>query len=140
MDSHHTVVDLSPVAVVLTSGAHRLDAAFGRAGLVHATAGTRQPVLPGAGSLWVGMVLGDDLLAAISQLLFIPLDRFQKSLQRPRRRLKTQGDRLGRFAVQVRQLTLDINSQQIPGVAPAETVGEQRQKQSQLPSQRGNLL
>lgn len=129
MDSHHTVVDLSPVAVVLTSGAHRLDAAFGRAGLVHATDG-----------LWVGMVLGDDLLAAISQLLFIPLDRFQKSLQRPRRRLETQGDRLGRFAVQVRQLTLDINSQQIPGVAPAETVGEQRQKQSQLPSQRGNLL
>jgi hypothetical protein len=129
MDSHHTVVDLSPIAVVLTSGAHRLDAAFGRTRLVHATDG-----------LWVGMVLGDDLLAAISELLFIPLDRFQKSLQRPRRRLKTQGDRLGRFAVQVRQLTLDINSQQIPGVAPAETVGEHRQKQSQLPSQRGNLL
>ena len=113
MDSHHTVVDLSPVAVVLTSGAHRLDAALGGAGLIHATNG-----------LGVGMVLGDNLLTAISELLFIPFDRFEKALQRPRRRLKTQGDRLGRLAVQVRQLTFDINSQQITGVPSPETVGE----------------
>jgi len=113
MNAHHTVVDLAPIAVVLTSGAHCLDAALGRAGLVHATDG-----------LGVGMVCGDNLLAAISELLFIPLDRFEKALQRPRRRLKTQGDRLGRFAVQVRQLTFDINSQQITGVPPPETVGE----------------
>ena len=63
MNAHGTVVDLPTVAIPLATGTHRLVAALGRAGLVHATDG-----------LGVGMVFGDDLLAAISELLFIPLD------------------------------------------------------------------
>ena len=47
-------------------------------------------------------VADDDLLASISELLFIPLDRFEKPLQCPRRSLELQGDRLSRFAVQIR--------------------------------------
>lgn len=117
MNRHHTVVDLAPVAVPLPTDSHRLFAALGRTRLVHATDGLR-----------VGMVCGDNLLAAISELLFIPLDRFEKALQRPRRPLESQGDRLGRFAVQVGQLTFDIDSQQITRVAAAKTVREQRQK------------
>ncbi len=69
MNAHNTVVDLPTVAIPLATGAHRLVAALGRARLVNATDG-----LP------MGMVLGHDLLAAISQLLFIPLDRFEKTL------------------------------------------------------------
>lgn len=121
MDSDHTVVHLSPVAVPLPTDSHRFFATLGSARFVHATNG-----------LGMGVVLGDDLLAAISEFFFIPLDRFEESLQRPRRRLKTQRDGLGRLAVQIRQLPFDIDSQQIPGVAPAETVGEQREKRNQL--------
>ena len=69
MDAHHTVVDLSPVAIVPPTDAHGLLAAFCCARFVHA-----------ADRLRVGMVPGDDPLAAISQLFFIPLDRFEKAL------------------------------------------------------------
>ena len=69
MNAHHAIVDLPTVAVVLPSDAHGMPAALGRARLVHA-----------ADRLGVGMVLGDDLLAAISELFFIPLDRFEESL------------------------------------------------------------
>lgn len=63
MNPHNTVVDLPPVAVPLAGNAHGRLAALGRARLVHATDG-----------LGVGMLLGDDLLAPISEFLFIPLD------------------------------------------------------------------
>ena len=69
MNCHNTVVDLPTVPIPLPTNSHRMLAALGRARLVHATDG-----LP------MGMVLGHDLLAAISQLLFIPLDRFEKTL------------------------------------------------------------
>jgi hypothetical protein len=82
----------------------------------------------------------NDPLAAVSRLLFIPFDRFEEPLQRPRCGLRLQGDRLGRFPVQVGQLALDINSQQPSGIASAKTIGEQRQKRTELPSQPGNLL
>ena len=91
MNPHHTVVHLPTVAIPLTTCTHRLLAALGRSGLVHATNG-----------LAVGMFFGDDLLASISELLFIPLDRFEKPLQCPRRSLELQGDRLSRSAVQIR--------------------------------------
>jgi len=63
MHSHHAVVDLPSVAVVLPTDAHSFFAAFGRPRLVDAP--DRQRVC---------MLGGHDLLAAISQLFFIPLD------------------------------------------------------------------
>ena len=50
----------------------------------------------------MGMILDKDLLAAISEMFFIALDRFEESLSRPRRRFELQGDRFGRLAMQVR--------------------------------------
>ena len=90
MNTDHTVIHLSPVAVPLATGADGLVAALGGARFVHAT-----------NRLGVGVFLGHNLLAPVSQFLFIPLDRFQKTLQRPRRSLELQGDRLGRLAVQI---------------------------------------
>ena len=90
MNTNHTVIDLPPVAVPLATGADGLVAALGRARFVHATNG-----------LGVGVFFGHDLLAPVSEFLFIPLDRFQKALQRPRRGLELQGDRLGRLAMQI---------------------------------------
>ncbi len=69
MNSHNTVVNLPTVSIPLPSRAHCIVATFSRAGFVHATNG-----------LGVGVVFGNDLLAPISELLFIPLDRFEKAL------------------------------------------------------------
>jgi len=69
MHRHHTVVDLSSVAIPLATGADGLVAAFGHTRLIHA-----------ADRLGMGVLRGHNLLAAISELLFIPLDRFEKAL------------------------------------------------------------
>jgi hypothetical protein len=69
MNSHHTVLDLAHVAVPLAGGAHCVVATLGCAGFVNA-----------ADCLGVRMILGHDLLASISQLVFIPFDRFEESL------------------------------------------------------------
>jgi len=91
MHSHHAVVDLPTVSVPLPTGTHSLIATLGRAGLVHAADG-----------LNVSMLFRDELLASVSELLFIPLDRFKKALQRPRRGLELQSDGLGRLPMQIR--------------------------------------
>ena len=90
MNPHHTVVDLPAVAVVLPADAHRILATFRRPRLVNATDGLAH-----------GMVFGHDLLALISQLLFIPLDRFEKALQRAGRGMGLQRNGFSRFAVQI---------------------------------------
>ena len=69
MNGNHTVVDLTPVAVPLATGPNGLVAALGRARLVHAT-----------DRVGVGMLCDNDLLAPVSELLFIPLNRFEKAL------------------------------------------------------------
>ena len=69
MDSHHAVVHLSFVAVVLSSDSHGVLAALTHPGFIHGADGFR-----------VGLVAGHDLLATISQSFFIPLDRFEKTL------------------------------------------------------------
>ena len=129
MDPHNTVVNLPTVTVPLPADSHRFLATFGGARFIYAT-----------DCLRMGMVLGHDLLASISQLLLIPLDGFEKALQRPRRRVSLQRDGLGGFAVQIGQLSFNIDSQQPSPDAPAKAVCKQRQKQTQLPSQCPNLL
>lgn len=91
MNPHNTVVNLPTISIPLPSGAHCIVAAFSRARFVHAADG-----------LGVAVVFGHDLLAPISELLFIPLDRFEKALQGPRRGLELQGNRFGSFAMQIR--------------------------------------
>jgi hypothetical protein len=86
------------------------------------------------------MLLRDKLLASVSKLLFIPLNRFQKALQCPRSGVESQGDGFRRLAVQVGELPFDINQQQYPRVASAETIGEQRKKRNQFPSQAFDLF
>jgi len=129
MHAHYAVVDLAPVAVVLTAHAHGFVAALRRSRLVHA-----------ADRFAMRMVASDHLLAAVAEFFFIPLDRFEKTLQRPRRCAERQSDRFGGLAVHIRQLPFHINSQQVPPLASPETIREQRQKQRQLPSQRRNLF
>lgn len=129
MHSHGAIIDLAAIAVVLPRCAHRFAATLGDARFVHAPDGFGMRVLA-----------SHDLLAAVSKFLLIPLDRFQKALQRAGCFPKLQGDGLGRLAMHVGELSLDINLQQHPRLVAAKAIGEQRQKRSQLPSQLGNLL
>jgi hypothetical protein len=69
MNAHHTIIDLPAATIPLATDGHRVVAALVRARLIHAT-----------DRLGVGMVLGHHLLASISELLFIPLDRLEKAL------------------------------------------------------------
>jgi hypothetical protein len=69
MHSHDAVVHLSPVPIPLSPHSDRLRAALGHSRLIHDTDG-----------LGVSVVFGHNLLAPIPQLLFIPLDRFEKPL------------------------------------------------------------
>jgi hypothetical protein len=77
VNAHNTVVDLPTIAIPLARNSNGRFAALSRARFVHATDGLR-----------MGMVVGDDLLATASKFLFVPLDRFEKALQRPRRGLE----------------------------------------------------
>jgi len=129
MHSHHTVVDLASVAVVLPRGPDGFLAALGDAGLVHAPDGFAR-----------GVLLSHDLLAAVAQFLFIPLDRFKKTLQSTGLGLESQGDGLGILAVQIGELSFDINEQQLPGVRSPKTIGEQREERNQLPSECRDLF
>jgi hypothetical protein len=129
MHADDAIVDLAAVAVVLPRRTDGLAPALGRAGLVHAPQG-----------LGMRMVPSHDLLAAVAQSLFIPLDQFQEALQRAGRLAELQGDGLGRFAMQAGELPLDINQQQRPRVAAAKTIGKLGEKRSQLPSQPCELL
>jgi hypothetical protein len=90
VNGHDAIVDLAPIAVPLPTGSHGFFAALGRPRLIHAPDG-----------VGISMVFGDDLLAAISEFFFIPLDRFEEPLQRPRRSLESQRDGLRRLAVQI---------------------------------------
>lgn len=69
MNCDHAVVDLTSVAIPLAAGPDSLAAALGRARLVDAT-----------DRFGVGVLGSNDSLAPISQLLFIPLNRFEKAL------------------------------------------------------------
>ena len=91
MNSHHTIVDLATVAIVLPAHAHRMSTALSRARLIDA-----------ADRLRVGVISDDDLLAVISELFFIPLDRFEKALQGSWSGFEQECDGFDVFAVQVR--------------------------------------
>ena len=129
MHSHHAVLDLSTIAVVLPGDADRVASTFGRAGFINTTDG-----------LGMSMLGGDQLLTAITQPLFIPLDGFEEPLQRARSPSSRQRDSLSSLAMNVGELTFDINTQQSPCVGASEAVIKQREKRYELPAQRPDLL
>jgi len=69
MDPHHAVVQLAAVAIPLPPHASGVVSALGDARLVHH-----------ADRRGMGMIFGDDLLAAVVQFLFIPLVGFHEAL------------------------------------------------------------
>ena len=69
MHSHHAVVYLAPIAVPLPRDADRVVAALGNPGLVHH-----------ADRIRVSVIFGHDLLAAVVEFFFIPLDGFEETL------------------------------------------------------------
>jgi len=94
------ILNLPPIAVVLSLDAGRMPAALGDARLVDA-----------ADRLGAGVLVGDHLLAAISQLAFIPNDGFQKPLQRSRGHSLLQGNCLGVLPLDIRQQASHVDLQ-----------------------------
>jgi|WetSurMetagenome_2_1015567.scaffolds.fasta_scaffold133713_1 hypothetical protein len=129
MHSHHAIIHLPPIAVPLPPDAHRIVSALGNGGLIHH-----------ADRLPVAMISGRHLLATIMEFLFIPLDGFEETLYCSWSFAKLKGDALGRFSMQIRQLSLNIDSQQLPRRASPKAIGKQPEKRRQLPTQRSNLF
>jgi hypothetical protein len=69
MHSHHAVIHLAPIAIPLPPHAYRVVAALGDPRLVHH-----------ADRLRVTLLSSHYLLATVVEFLFIPLDRFEKTL------------------------------------------------------------
>lgn len=103
MHSHHAIIHLSSISVPLPPDADRIVAALGDSGLIHH-----------ADRFQMAMISGNDLLATIMEFLFIPLDGFEETLYCSGSFAELQGDALGGFSMQIRQLALNIDSQQLP--------------------------
>lgn len=87
MDCNSTVFDLAAIAIVLSLRSNSMIAALGGAGLIDAS-----------NRVGMSMLLSDNRLTAVTQLFFVPLDRFEKTLQRPRFGIESQRNRLDTFS------------------------------------------
>jgi hypothetical protein len=112
-DGIDAVLDLAAVAVVLTLDAGRLGATLGRSRFIdHAQ------------RLGVGVLGGHQLLAAVAKPLFVPADRFEKSLERADGHSLRQRHRLDILALHVAQQPANVNRQKQPASRPAKAVGK----------------
>lgn len=128
-DGVDAVLDLAAVTVVLTLHSRGLPAAFGRSRLIdHAQ------------RLRVRMLGGHQLLAAVAEPLFVPPDRFEKSLQRPGSHPLSQRQRLHVLALHVAEQPADVNGQEQPASRTAKAVGKQTQQLGQQFSERCDIL
>lgn len=69
MHTHRAILDLAAIAIVLACCTNGVLAAFVSPRLINQ-----------ANRIRMSVVAGNDLLATIAKLFFIPLDRFQKAL------------------------------------------------------------
>lgn len=124
MHTHGAVLDLAAIAVVLSLDSHRMVAALGRTGLIN-----------GTNRIGMSMLFGDNSLTSIAKFFFIPPNRFKKPLERAWLRIELKRDCFDAFSMHVRQLTLNVDSQQPSSFRRFETIGEQGKEQSELPAQ-----
>src|SRR6478736_1618480 len=87
-----------------------------------------------------GVLGGDDLLQPLPQRVFVPNMLSDKLLQRSHLDLGPQRDWLNTLALQVRQLSFNINRQVLARVTPREAVIKPGQELRQLRLQLANLL
>jgi hypothetical protein len=76
----------------------------------------------------MSMFCGDNLLASISQLLLIPDDTLQKSLERTWRNIAIQSDRFRVLALYAGEQPLNVNPQQFSTGWPSKTICKLSQK------------
>lgn len=90
MDSHSTVFNLTAIAIVLSLRSDGMVAALGCAGLIDAP-----------NRVGMSMLLSDNRLTAVTQFFFVPLNRFEKTLQRSRFGIESQRDGLDTFSLHI---------------------------------------
>lgn len=125
----HAVLHLAAVAVVLSLHARRVAAAFGRSRFIDH-----------ADRLRVRVLARHQLLAAVAELLLVPSDGFEKTLERARSNPLVQCHRLHVLPLHVTEQTANINRQQLPARWPAKAAGKQNQKLGQQFSERCDIL
>ena len=123
------VFDLTPVSIVLPFDASGVVATLGRAGLVDA------PDRIGG-----GMFAGDDRLTAITKLLFIPNDGFEKTLQSSWSHALLEGDRFGVFSLHAREQSSNIDEQQSTTFGASEAVMKTGEKLTEQFAQLCDIL
>ena len=122
------VFDLAPISVVLPLHARRVRAALGHAGFIDA-----------ANGVGMSMLCRDDLLTAIAELVVIPHDRLEQSLQRARNDILIECHGLDILPRDLRQQPAHINKEQVAPGGPRETVFEAQQKSTELFCETSNI-
>jgi hypothetical protein len=86
------------------------------------------------------MLGSHQLLAAVAELFFVPLDRFEKPLQCAGSHSLIQCHRFDILALNVAEKPANVNRQEQPASGPAKTVRKQTQKLGQQFSKRRDIL
>lgn len=127
MHRHRAVLLLAAGPAVLPLDPRGLLALLGIAGLVE-----------DADGVGVAVARGHLLLNAIPHSLLVPVGPREKLLERARRRVEVQCDRLDALAGQIAQLALDVGTQMLAGLATPEAAVKPVQEPFQPGPQLGN--
>ena len=76
----------------------------------------------------MGVIAADDVRHTVAHRLVVPREHTQKILQRPRRQALRQRDWLDAFALQARQLAVDVGRQMHSCIFPREAIGKLTQE------------
>ena len=128
-DVVEAVLDLAAVAVVLTLHTSRVHAALGRSRFIDH-----------ADRLRVNVLARHQLLTAIAKQLLIPLNGFEKPLQRPRSNSPRERHRFDILTLHIAEQPADVNREQASACRPAKAIGKQNQKLGQQFPQRCDIL
>ena len=123
------VFDFPSIAVVLPLDPGGVIAALGRSGLIDAADRLRSCVLA-----------GHDLLAVVTQLLFIPNNGLQEPLQGSGRDALIQGDGFDVLALEAREQSAHVRLQQRASLRPSEAGGKARQELGEQPAEFCDIL
>jgi len=93
-----------------------------------------------ADRLRVNVLAGHQLLTAIAKQLLIPLDGFEKPLQRSWSNAPRKRHGFDILALHIAEQTSDVNREQTPARRPTKAIGKQNQKLGQQFPQRCDIL
>jgi hypothetical protein len=92
-------------------------------GVMAALGGSR--FINAANRLGVGVIVGDDSLAAVAKTGLVPMDRFQQTLKRSRLRVKSQGNGFDGLSSQIRKQSPNVDASQSEPRSRSKTIAKE---------------